>query len=163
MSRRKNLGAGRLPVEKIPRRCDGVDIDCCDGRQSILLCKHDRQDARRLFRIARIFGAELTTFVVVVDLPKELSPDERKAAEIMLPVRIVVRRKIRERCDLDHRFSFHAVRQFANARCHHRSAAPQGHAEGVIELANAVRVHSGTATLDETGEDECGGHRVATA
>src|SRR5882757_8677147 len=67
---------------------------------SVLATQHQRQHAGRLPGIARVFRSELATLVIVVELPEELPVHELKAAEVVLPVWIVVSGESAERCDL---------------------------------------------------------------
>src|SRR5437879_1755742 len=86
----------RTPVEpallpQLDREArQGVDALCVGEHCSILLRKHDREHAGGLLRVSRIFRPELTAFVVVVDLPKELLRPDFKAAKVVLPMWIVV-------------------------------------------------------------------------
>ena len=52
--------------------------------RSILLRKHDGEDSRRAGRVGGVFGAELASGVVIVDLPKQLAALVGEAAEVML-------------------------------------------------------------------------------
>src|ERR1700730_13338770 len=66
---------------------DGVVAERIDALRfrehgSVLRSEHDREDAGGLRGIGGIFGPELLIRVVVVDLPKELSAAEFKAAEV---------------------------------------------------------------------------------
>ena len=58
--------------------------------RSILFSQHDRENARGLCRVGGVFRAELTSRVVIVDLPENALAVVVEAPEIMLTVGVVV-------------------------------------------------------------------------
>jgi hypothetical protein len=60
-------------------------------------CAHDGEHARRLLRVGRIFRPALHVAGVVIDLEEVDYALKLNAAEVVLPVRVVVAREVVER------------------------------------------------------------------
>lgn len=63
------------------------------GRALVFAREHDREHARRLALVGRIFAAGFHGGVVVVDLPEAGLAGEFETAEVMLAVGIVIGRE----------------------------------------------------------------------
>jgi hypothetical protein len=67
----------------------------------VLVGKHDRENARRLFGVGGVFGPEHHFAVVVVDLPEELLACYFEAPEVVFSMRVIIRGEVRELLYLD--------------------------------------------------------------
>ena len=82
------------------------------GEQGLVLVgEHDGEHPSSLLWVSRIFRSELTTLVVVVDLPKERLARDLETAEIVLVVRIIVAVEVGKALHLQKRLRFYTDRQ----------------------------------------------------
>src|SRR6516165_10775876 len=69
----------------------------CDGPgRSVFARKHDSEDARSLLGVRWIFRSVDHLSIVVVDFPEKPTTHQPEAAEVVLTMRIVVRREVAE-------------------------------------------------------------------
>ena len=116
------------------RPCVLSSIPARGAQGLIFTSEHDRQHARRLFRIARIFGAGGHVLVVVVDLPKERLAGQFEGTEVMLSIWIFVRVEVSETLNL----SFHLVPQVCHTRGQDHLAAYKGGTKVLVEYLSAT-------------------------
>ncbi len=107
----------------------------CDA-VSVFVRAHDGEHACRFFRVTRVVGPILHRLVEVVELEEELLAGDFEATEIVLLVRIVVRREIVERPGELDRLGPDFNRQRADAGRHHDSSAGQRFAQTIVEDAD---------------------------
>src|SRR5262249_5878068 len=105
---------------------------------SVLISKHDRENARGLLGVGRVFGPAHHVPVVVIDIPKELFASEFETAEVVLLIRVIVGVEFPKGLDLDQYASFYVQAQSCHSCRHDHLAADEGGAEVVIENTNAI-------------------------
>jgi len=108
------------------------------GQGSVLTRKHDREDARRLLGVGRVFRPELTAQVVIVDSPEERLAGDFEATEVVLAVRVIVIVEVREVPNLEQYFGSHSDRQVCDPRAQSDTPADERCAKVVVENANAM-------------------------
>lgn len=120
-------------------------------RGSVFTREHQREHARRFFWVGGVLRAAFAAFVVVVDLPKELSTAKLEAAEVVLSMWVVVFSECIEGGDLVKCSALDHVGEGVDAGCHHDFAAGEAFAECVVEKRDLAR-HAGL--LNQAGEHE---------
>ncbi len=114
------------------------------GGGSVFLRQHDREDTLGYIRVGRVGRAVVEVTIVAIDLPEDRLAGILEAAEIVLAVGIVVRRKGDEAMNAPHDLDLLLRRHGGNARGNEDAALTgEGSPERIVQLANSCcRIHT---------------------
>ena len=114
------------------------------GGGSVFLRQHDRQDTRGHVLVRRVGRAVVEITIVAIDLPEDRLAGILEAAEIVLAVRVVVRREGDEAMNAPHDLDLLLRRHGGNARGDvDAPVSGEGSPERIVQLANSrCRIHT---------------------